>query len=182
MTLPLTDTSMDLPLTDIEIFNGTLLAVALVVVLIMTFMWDWRKERVDMNDLGDVMMHFHTDPDYDDFSYVMRHGKRLPQKTFRCWLYGVSLSQPHYIEYYTELHGAVLTEQIKREVQRAIRRVQSAPTAELLDCMWAIYFGCGQSKFSDIVANVARGNITASPVVSAAASWSYKSIMGVRAE
>lgn len=173
---------MDFPLTDVEIFNGTVFAAVMIMIMIMIFMWDWKRESVDINDLGDVMMHFHTDPDYDDFSYVMKHNKRLPQKTFKCWLYGVSLSQPQYIDYYTELHSKVLTEQIKREVQRAVRRVQTNPTAELLDCMWAIYFGCGYSKFSDIVANVARGDIPASPVVTAAASWSYKSIMGVRAD
>jgi hypothetical protein len=159
--------------------------ILVIVIIISWFSFSSGKESVDIDDLEHVVMNFYKDPDYDDFIYVWSNRKKLPSqtaKTLKCWLYGVSIAQPQFIEFAEVIHGKILTDGMRREVERIIRRSQTTPTGELLDCIWAIYFATGDTKYSNIIREVARGNIQSGIEVRAAASWSYRSVMGIRAE
>lgn len=159
--------------------------IIVVIIFISWFSFSPGKESVDIDDLEYVVMNFYKDPDYDDFIYVWSNRKKLPSqtaKTLKCWLYGVSIAQPQFMEFAEVIHGKILTDGMQREVERIIRRSQTTPTGELLDCIWAIYFATGDTKYSNIIREVARGNIQSELEVQAAASWSYRSVMRVRAE
>jgi hypothetical protein len=155
---------------ETERFISLAILCLFVIILIYTIT---QLRTCDLVDLEDVMTNFHLDPDYDDFAYVYARRRHIPHTIMICWLYGVLQTQPHFISYY----GEILTRANIREVQRKIRRAQTNPTADILDCVWAVYFGSGDSKYSDIIGKVAHGEINADPDVAAAARWSYESTL-----
>lgn len=171
-----------------EIAELTVQVIASVIILLfILYIYELRTFDITpvhlTEDIEDIMNNFHLDPDYDDFAFVWKHRKKLPQQSLKCWLYGVKISQPEFIEYAETAEGIIiLPAEEQREVQRIIRRAQTAPTSGLLDCIWYIYFASGDRKYSDIIAAVARGAIPSSLTVRAAASYSYRKVMGVRAE
>ena len=161
--------------------SDTIVSVFVIVIIIALFFKWYEREDCDIDDIEHVMMDFHNVPDYDDFLYVVKNKKSLPSlDKLDYWLYGVYESQPQFIKYAEVTMGKLLPDDVCRKVERSIIRVQRAPTAKLLDCIWAIYFASGNPKYPAIIADVACGRTNASILVRESASWSYNSIMGRR--
>jgi hypothetical protein len=189
------DILFDYPGLTRDIVDNIALFIAIVLIIIILYVSEniiytsntySATYTAEITEIGDIMMNFHKDPDYDDFMYVWKNKKKIPSKTYKCWIYGISQSQPHFIDYARETNrGFIFSDNILsqgdiREVERVIRRVQVSPTGELMDCIWAIYSATGDTKYSDLVGAIARGEIISDRVVRSSASWSYKSIMGIR--
>lgn len=177
---------MDQPNTTINI---PVMLIAYVFVLIFMLVYyavsvigneslsDYERDNAE-----EIIMEFHTDPDYGDFIYINSIKSKLPNtRSLKYWFYGVYKSQPHFFEY-AEINGVRVKPSARdiRDIERGLRKVRTSPTGELLDCVWAVYFATGDTTYSNIIRDVALSD--ASIEVKASASWSYKSIMGVRPE
>jgi hypothetical protein len=125
------------------------------------------------SESGDIMMNFYKDPDYDDFMFVwkLRSKLLLTKKQIKYWFWGVYQSQPQFFDNSQEKELNTWM----REIERGIRRVNTTPTPELLDCVWALYFATGDEQYPQIIARVAV--IGTTDTLRAAATWSYQSIM-----
>jgi hypothetical protein len=119
-------------------------------------------------------MEYHKDPYYDDFVTIWDYRKKLIAhngRPVKYWLWGVYQTQPHF---FTETQKRELSKWI-REIERGLRRARESPNAEILDCIWSLYFATGLTEYSEIVRRIADGT-TESPERTAA-RWSYRSIM-----
>lgn len=162
--------------------------IAFYILLIVIIVYYSIRERSllseeDVQNAGEIMMEFHIDPDYEDFIYIWKIRDRLPKiRIVNYWLYGVQKAQPQFITY-AEFKGYCVNMRARdvRDVERGLRRVLIKPTAELLDCVWAVYFATGDVTYSNIIRDIAN-NPDSALHIKASASWSYKSITGVRAE
>lgn len=168
--------------------DATDIELAFYIILLLVIVYYSIRERgslsiEDRENAGDIMMEFHLDPDYDDFIYIWKMRDQLPEsRIVKYWLYGVQKAQPQFITY-AELKGynVTMSNRDVRDVERGLRRILNKPTAELMDCVWAVYFATGDVMYSNMIRDIARD--PNSPLaLKASASWSYKSIMGVRAE
>lgn len=131
------------------------------------------KEQLD--ELGDIVMHFHENPNREEFEKVYKNKEALIDtsgKMIKFWLWGVHMQHPEYFT--TKMVGFITSH--TNEINRDIRRVIARPTPELLDCIWALYFATGSIDYPEIIKKIALKCPNAE--ISGAATWSYESIMG----
>lgn len=132
-----------------------------------------------INELRDIITHFHEEPDFDDFISVYNARDKLDYynaKRVRFWLWGVYLCYP---DFFNAARRRVL-EGYMREIERGLRRVKTNPTIELVDCVWALYFATGNPDYADIVRDIALDCPAAN--VALFATWTYTDVIGAAPE
>lgn len=158
--------------------NTWVIAYVIIVLVIWIYYWIESRSRLtpdELEDIEDIVMNFHEDPNFEDFLFIYNDRDRIIKqngKPVKFWLWGVHMSHP---DYYNEAREKVLESYI-RDIERGLRRVKNRPNAELIDCVWAIYFATGDKQYADIIKEIALNcpDLT----VAGAANWSYTSIMG----
>jgi hypothetical protein len=172
---------MQAPLTEADLavnINATFIVVYLIIIVLF-YIYYYYENSMKINDdeideFNDIMMGFHKDPDYDDFMKIWNSKQKIIKvlgKPTKYWIWGVFQTQP---QFFTERKKQELNEWI-REIERGLRRIQTNPTSDLLDCIWALYFATGDVKYSEIIRKVASNAIDIN--VRNSAKRSYKSIM-----
>lgn len=169
---------MDTQQTAQRTMNILSTAIVIVIVLILCIHYVhvtlFQYTTSELNEFNDIMQYFHTDPDYDDFLKVYNARAQLTKqagRTIKFWLWGVYIAQP---QYYDEAKIAVISPWM-REIERALRRARTQPTAELIDCIWGLYFATGDLQYAEVVRRAATSH---REDVRQAARRSYKSIIG----
>jgi hypothetical protein len=155
-------------------------AIAYIVIALVIWIFYYIERRnvltqVEIEDFDDIITNFYENPDFDDFILVYTNRDRLINhngRPIKYWLWGVYLAQP---DFFNESRKKVICAYM-RDIERGLRRVKSRPTAELLDCVWMLYFATGDRQYADIVKEVA--NTCRDLSISNAAGLSYTSIMG----
>jgi len=153
-----------------------LIVVAIVAILVYSYYSYDSLTDSELDDFNDIMMEFHTDPDYDDFRTIWNNRRRLianKGRPIKFWIWGVYQSQP---QFFNESSIQELDSWI-REIERGIRRVANNATGELLDCIWMLYFATGNPEYPEIVRRVAVDCPKFD--VRESARYTYRQIMGV---
>lgn len=152
----------------------TIIVIGLVVYYFILFS-DGGLDVHEKENIRDIITHFHEDPDFDDFMVVYRARDKLEYRQarqVRFWLWGVYLCYPHF---YNAARLKVLKGYM-REIERGLKRIKKTPTAELIDCVWGLYFATGDPQYPELVKDIANNCPTFD--ASTHAVWTYTDIMG----
>lgn len=153
--------------------------IVYVIIIIAIFAYQWYDKRTRLSEVerqqyGDIITLFFEDPNRDDFEEVWAAREKLIGgigRSVKFWIWGVHLTHP---EFFTDEQRAELAT-YSRDIERGLRKVTIRPTAEMLDCMWALYFATGDTQYVQIVKNIAEHS--RDTTLSSAARWSYESVM-----
>lgn len=152
--------------------------LCIIVIIYCIYLWWTQPTQEEMDELGDIIVQFHKDPDYEDFMKVWKQRYRLIANTgkpIKYWLWGVYITQPQYFDYNqkAELDSWV------REIERGLNQITIEPTPILMDCIWNIYYATGESKYANVIKNLDVDGID--PTIRLVARHSYRTIMQINA-
>lgn len=158
-------------------WQTVLIIYIIIIIAVVAYRWWDRRNYLSSYKrtyYSDLITMFFEDPNKEDFAEVW--DARLPLintvgRSIKFWLWGVHLVHPDYFS--PSQSGELAT--WSRDIERGLRRVSIRPTTELLDCIWALYFATGNPHYPNIIKNVAEHSRDGA--ISAAAKWSYESIM-----
>lgn len=151
-----------------------MLAIFIVIVCYTIYVCKESSTHEGFEEYNDIMQYFHEDPDFDDFMKIYNFRDILIKKygrKIKFWIWGVYLSNPEFLDQDRE-EEAITWE---RGITRALRRIRTQPTTELLECIWSLYFATGDQQYSEIIRRIAvdHNNIK----LRDNARWTYRSIM-----
>ena len=118
------------------------------------------------------LMWFHFNPSVEKFqscyNEIVRNG--LEEKaSLEYWVYGVKEAHPDYPN--------LPNMKIAKTEDVNLLMHKDNPSDRNLDELWSLYFGSGDNKYMKRVKDVADGLVPAGLIVTAAAKWSYNSIV-----
>lgn len=150
----------------------------ILIIMFLNYAYSYPSKifsRAELDEFNNIITHFYKHPNADDFNdiYNNRDGLIIESgNPIKFWLWGVQTAHPDFLS--SRQHAVV--NKYHNDISRTFRRIEYAPIALYIDCLWAAYFATGDVQYSNAVKNLCTHTTT---TIAKSAIWSYRNIMKI---